>query len=248
MRTRRRRLVLIACALVVLLAGCEVDTTVSIRVHRDGSGVVEVRAVADAEAVKAAEVGGGKLEDRVRLGDLASAGWKVTPWARAADGSAQLVVRKRFQSPQEVAGIMREISGEAGPLRGVTVTRDQGLLSTHYEVQGALDLAQLHTGVADDPDVVAALTNQKVDVNALDQSLLAQIRDSLSVTVDVSVPGHHSHIVGSQGRTTPITASASVLDTRRLTFLGAAIVLVVAAVLVLVWPGRRRRRRSPTSS
>jgi hypothetical protein len=239
-----KRFCLVACSLLVLLAGCKVDTTVSIRVHRDGSGVVEVRAVVDAEAVRAAETGGGKLEDRVRLGDLAAGGWKVRPWLRAADGSAQIVLRKRFQSPEQVAGIVQEISGRVGPLRGFTVTRDQGLLSTHYEVRGSLDLAQLQTGVADDPDVVAALTNQKVDVAALDQSLLAQIRDSLSVTFDVSVPGRRTQIVGAQGKATPIDTSASVLDTRRLGFLAAAMVLVIAAVLVLLWPGRRRRRRA----
>jgi hypothetical protein len=244
MRTSRRRLVLVACALLVLLAGCKVDTTVSITVRRDGSGVVAVRAVLDAEAVKAVETGGGKVEDRVRLGDLTAAGWKASPWVHAADGSAQIVLRKPFQSPQQIAGIMQEVSGSSGPLRDMTAVRDQGLLSTHYEVHGSVDLATLKTGVADDPDVVAALTNQKVDINALDQSLLAQIRDSLSVTVDVHLPGRQTKVVGVGGKTRPIEASTSVLDTRRLVFILVAIILLVAAVLVLFWPARRSRARA----
>src|SRR5438105_12656811 len=100
-----KRVLLIALAFLLLLAGCKVDTTVSIKVHKDGSGVVTVTAVLDPDAVKAAEAGGGKLEDRVRLGDLTKARWTVTPWARSADGSAQIVLSKPFRSPAEVAGI-----------------------------------------------------------------------------------------------------------------------------------------------
>ena len=98
----------------------------SIKVRDDGSGVVTVMAVLDPDAVRAAEAGGGKLEDRVRLADLTKAGWTVQPWARAADGSAQIVLSKRFTSPDQVAGIMREVSGTTGPLRDVSVTRDRG--------------------------------------------------------------------------------------------------------------------------
>jgi hypothetical protein len=216
---------------------------VSIRVHPDGSGVVSVTAVLDPEAVQAVEAGGGKHEDRVRLADLASSGWTIGSWARAADGSAQIVLRKRFQSPDEVAAIMREISGATGPLRDVTVVRDHGLLSTHYAVKGSLDLAQLQTGIAADPDVVAQLTNQKVDVNAVDRSLLAQIRDSLGVTVAVELPGHTSKVVGTAGKATPIDESSSVLDTKRILLVLGAIALIVGAVVVLLWPGRRSRAR-----
>jgi len=237
-----KRLSILVCVLVALLAGCKVDTTVSIRVHRDGSGVVTVTAVLDGEAVKAAETGGGKLEDRVRVGDLDRAGWTVK-WVHAADGSAQIVLRKPFQAPDQVAGIMREVSGTTGPLRAVTLTRDRGPLSTSYDVKGTLDLARLQTGVAADPDVVASLTNQQVDLHALDQSLVAQIKDSLGVTVDVRLPGGRTEVVGTAGRSTPIDASTSVLDTNRIGLILVAVVLVVAAFLVLLWPGPRSRAR-----
>jgi hypothetical protein len=238
-----KRLSLLVCTLLLVLVGCKVDTTVSVRVQRDGSGVVTVTAALDSEAVKAAETGGGKLEDRVRLGDLGRAGWTVK-WTHAPDGSARLVLGKPFRSPTEVAGIMREVSGTAGPLRNVTVTRDQGLLSTQYEIKGSLDLAQLDTGVAADPDVVAALTNQKVDLKALDQSLLAQVRDSLHLSMTEHLPGRDTKVVGTVGKTTSLETSTSVLDTKRVGLILGAVVLVVLAVLVLWWP----RRRSQTSA
>ena len=214
----------------------------SIKVKDDGSGVVTVTAVLDPDAVSAAETGGGKLEDRVRLGDLGKAGWTVQPWARAADGSAQIVLSKPFDSPEQVAGIMQEVSGKVGPLRDVTLTRDHGLLSTNYSVDGTIDLAQLQTGLTTDPDVVAALSNQQVDVNAIDQSLLAEIRDSFGLKVEVELPGGKKTVAGVAGKRTPIDASSSVLDTKRVVLIVVAVVLVALAVLVLMWPGRRARR------
>ena len=216
----------------------------SIKVHDDGSGVVTVTAVLDPDAVKAAETGGGKLEDRVRLTDLTKAGWTVQPWARAADGSAQIVLSKPFDSPAQVAGIVEEVSGKVGPLRDVSVTRDHGLLATNYDVNGTVDLAQLQTGITTDPEVVAALTNQRIDVNAIDQSLLAAVRDSFGLTVEVELPGGTKTFTGIAGKSTPIDASTSVRDTRRIVLIVVALVLVALAVVVMLWPGRRRPRRT----
>ena len=237
-----KRLLIVACALALLLAGCKVDATVTIKVNKDGSGTVTVTAVLDADAVKAAESGGGKLEERVRLADLTKAGWTVKPWARASDGSAQIELSKPFRSPSEVAGIVGELSGKVGPLRDVTVTRDQGAFSTTYSAKGTIDLANLQTGLTTDPDVVAALSNQQVDVNAIDQSLLAEIRDSFGLKVNVELPGRTTTVSGVNGKATAIDASTSVLDTKRVVLLVVAGALVALAILVLLWPGRRRRR------
>ena len=98
----RCRPVLAALLLAVLFAGCKVDTTVNVVVKENGSGEVRVRAVLDAAAVAAAESNGGKLDDRVRLGDLTSAGWKVASWARALDGTATLLLVKPFVNVSHV--------------------------------------------------------------------------------------------------------------------------------------------------
>jgi hypothetical protein len=242
------RLVFVALAVCLLATACKVDTTVSIDVHKDGSGVVTVTAVLDPDAVKATEAGGGKLEDRVRLADLPKAGWTVQPWNRAADGSAQLVLSKPFHSTAEVAGILREVSGTTGPLRDVSVTRDAGLFSTTYSASGTVDLQKLQTGLTTDPAVVAALSNQQVDVNAIDQALLADIRDAFGLKVQVSLPGGTTTINGTSGKTTAIDASTSVLDSKRVVLVVVAVVLVALALVVLLWPGRRRRRRGRGSA
>jgi hypothetical protein len=236
------RLVLVALVVALVAVACKVDTTVSIKVHEDGSGVVTVTTVLDPDAVKAAEAGGGKLEDRVRLGDLTKTGWTVRPWVRATDGSAQIVLSKPFSSPSQVAGIMRDISGTTGPLRDVTVTRDRGLFSTSYSARGTLDLQTLQTGLTTDPDVVSSLSNQQVDVNAIDQSLLAEIRDAFGLQLAVDLPGRTTTVQGVSGKTTEVDTSSSVLDTQRVVLVVVALVLVALAVLVMLWPGRRRAR------
>ncbi len=238
-----KRLVLLLVALVVVLAGCKVDTTVTVDVHDDGSGVVTVDIRLDPAAVQAVETTDTKLRDQVRLGDLATSGWTVGKWQRTDDGAASLTLSKKFTSPDQVAGIMGEISGVNGPLRDVQASRDRGLLSTNYDVSGAIDLAAIQTGIAADPDLTGSLTNQHVDLGALDQSLLQQIHDALSVTVVVNQPNGSTTVHGVNGQRVAIHASSSVRDNRRILLILAAVVLLILAVAVY-FGGRHSRRRA----
>jgi len=241
-----KKLSVLLVALVALLAGCKVDTAVTIDVHDDGSGTVTVRATLDPEAVRAAEAGGAKLEDRVRLSDLSAAGWTVSQWVRSDAGSAQVELTKPFTSPNQVAAIVNEVSGPNGPVRDVTAQREPGAVSTGYDVTGAIDLAAMGTGVIADQDLVNALTKAQVDVGAIDQALLAELRDAVSVSVVVKLPdGSTTTIAGQPGARVPIGVSGSVLNTRRLTLLAVAVVFVVLAIVVLTIGRRRRRARAP---
>ena len=123
----------------------------------------------------------------------------MQPWARAADGSAQLVFSKPFDSPAQATAIIKELNGTVGPLRDVTVTRDAGSFSTSYATKGTLDLKDLDTGLTTDPDVVGSLLGQSVDAGAVDQSLLADLRDSFGLTVKVEQPGGTTVVAGRTG-------------------------------------------------
>jgi hypothetical protein len=213
--------------------------------HDDGSGTVSVAVALDPTAVQAAEAGGGKLEDRVRLGDLGTAGWTVSPWARAKDGSATLTLTKPFSTPQEVAGILDEVSGTVGPLKRIHATRDHGLISTRYGLTGSVDLSKLQTGIAADPDLVKNLTGQQIDVSALDASLTQQLQDALKIRVVAKLPGGTTTVVGRSGKTTAVDAKSSVLDTRRIVLLAVAAILLAAVGVLLFGGWRRRRVRRP---
>src|SRR3979411_521203 len=158
-----RRLLVVGVAARLLPPGCKGARPLTIDVHDNGGGSVRIRVALDADAVQNAQAGGGKLEDRVRLGHAQPAGGTVSPGRRAPDGSATVSLRKDFANAGELAGVVAELSGKDGPLRGVTLERSGGPLSTDYKVKGEADLSRLTAGVANDPDVVAQLTGPSVD-------------------------------------------------------------------------------------
>jgi hypothetical protein len=235
-------------ALVALLAGlvsaCSVDTTVEVVVREDGSGVVRVEVVADAEAVRAVEAGGATIDAAVRLTDLEDGGWRVGTWERAEDGSASLLLTHPFDNVAEVAGIFEQASGAGGPLHDVQASRERGLLATEYTVRGEADLANVETGVAGDQELVESLAAQGVDVTVIDQQLLASLQSSFSLELVVKLPGEQPvTITATPGEVTPIDVSASVRDTQRVIFLIAAAGFALLAVVMWIRGGRRRRRR-----
>jgi hypothetical protein len=235
MSGRRWRLLVPAVTVALLLAGCRVDTTLTIDVDQDGSGVVRVRTTLDADAVHQAEANGGKLEDRIRVADLAAAGWTASAWTRRPDGSATIVVRKPFASADALHDVIAELSGPKGPVQDVTLQRDSGLLTTSFDVQGIVDLAQATSGVLDDPEVVGRLTAESVDLTALDQRLTQQLRDSLHLRVVVRFPDGSTKIVRAPaGERTEIDASSSDLDATRAGLLATAVLLAALAIVVLV--------------
>jgi len=233
---------LVALALLLVLTACSVDATVTVKVRDDGSGDVTAVVTADAEAVQAAEVGGGKLEDRVRLSDLPAAGWTVEPWVRNPDGSATLTLRKPFTSVDEIPGILHELNGDHGPLQSSAFTRTRSFFSTKYTATGAIDLGAIGTGIADDPELVQQLQAQGIDVAGIDAQLLDQLQRALSVRLVVELPGHEPvTFEPAAGATASVDVSSSVQDTRRVTLVAIAGGLLVLAMVVALWPRRRKR-------
>jgi hypothetical protein len=241
----RRLLVVVVAG--VLLAGCKVDTTLTIDVHEDGSGSVRVRVALDAEAVQNAQAGGGMLEDRVRLGDLQAAGWTVTPWRRAPDGSATVSLRKNFGNAGDLAGVVAELSGKNGPLPRVALERNRGFLSTEYKITGDADLSRLTAGIADDPEVLAQLTDQRVDLAQIDQRLAQQINDAFRLRIRFVFPGGDvTEVQPEPGEKVSLATSTSQFDTTRALLLAGGVVLGALGVVLFVHGElRRRRQRRP---
>src|SRR6202035_4845021 len=136
-------------------------------------------------AVQAAQAGGSTLQQRVRVADLHTAGWAVSPWVPTKTGGATLTVTKHFTSPDQVAGIARELSGPTGPLRTLTATRDTTALGLGHRAafHVVVDLAAAQPGVTTDQQLVTRLAGQHVDVNPITLQLVDQLRHSFSVQV-----------------------------------------------------------------
>ena len=231
--------------LVLALSACQVDATVTVRMRDDGSGVVAVRVVLDPAAVRAAEVANGELEQRVRLADLPAAGWAVLPWKRDALGGATLTVSKEFSSPQEVAGIVREINGADGPLSGFTATRQASTFTTRWKVNGTVDLRAPKLGVTTDQQLVANLTAERVDIPQIETRLTSQLQH-LRVRLVADLPdGVRREVSATLGRNAVLHETSARTDVNRLVMLVGGLALAALAVLLLAvgeLRGRRRRR------
>jgi hypothetical protein len=196
----------------------------------------------DADAVQAAEAGGGTLEQRVPVSDLNAAGWNVGEWERADDGSAQLTVSHPFAEPDEVSGIVEQISGPDGPLR-LALTRDESFYAKKFELTGVADLTQ-PAGVTADQELVDRLVADGVDVGALDQRLLAELGESFLLTVAARLPGAgNEEWEVPPGERVAIDASSTSLPVLKGFLLIAGVGLAVLAVLLLVVGEMRLRRR-----
>ncbi len=235
---------LLGCAvLVAALAGCAVDATVTVSIRPDGSGQVSATVVADAAAVRVAEAGGGTLEERIRLTDLAAAGWTVSPWDRRPDGAAAVTVAKPFSDVDQVAGILDEISGPSGPLREASVRRSSSFFGVTDRVGIAVDLGGATTGISQDPALVDRIGAEGVDVGSIDAQLLDALRSSLTVTLVVELPGGtRRSVTVAPGATGRLDVAATDRDLVRIGLLAAAAVLVVVAAALRFGPRRRRRR------
>ena len=177
---------------------------------------------------------------------ISPGGMDDPPWARATDGSAQITFTKPFSSPRgdrDRAGAQRH----CGP-----APRCHGAARRGHVLHHLLDDRHPRSaGPADRPDRRpgrrGSLLAQSVDAGAVDQSLLADLRDSFGLTVKVELPGGTTVTKGTAGQATTVDASTSVLDTTKVILVTVAVALVVLAIVVLLWPRRRRRRRATRS-
>ncbi len=235
---------MLGVVLLVVLAGCRVDTSVTVHVDNDGSGQVVARAVLDADAVKAAELGGVKLEESVRLADLTSAGWKSSGWKRRTNGTAALTLSKAFGRPEDAGAVVAELNGPDGPLRAVKVTRATSTFSTDWSFSGVADLKDLKTGIQDDGELVARLSAERVDVAALDLRLLGQTADALRLHVNADLPHASPKVFPVRpGKTVLMNTSSSETAMGRMLMLVIGIAVLVVAVLLFIAGELRSRRR-----
>jgi hypothetical protein len=243
--TRRGSWSALVAVLVLILAGCSARATLTVTLRGNGSGTLALRVVLDPEAVRAADGDGTPLANRVRLTDLHQAGWSVSRWRTAKDGSASIVVTRPFQAPGDVAVLARQLSGPTGPLPSLRAARDPAWLGAAHRltVHGVVNLHDAQPGVANDADLVRNLTGQHVDLAGIETELGGQLRTGVSLRVVVVVPGRRQVVTARAGGSAPIGVSGTSLDLPRIGFAAAALLLVLVAGVVWRRSGRRRTRR-----
>lgn len=176
----RRLLALVVAALA--LTACKVDTTVDVTVNADGTGVVTLTAVADADVLAQAP---GLAED-LRFDDAIAAGWVLTPPAATDTGGLEVVLTHEFATVEEATALLQSINGASGPLHDVVLTRavtDDDIttaLAGTLRVDGGIDAFA-------DPDVLAAIGGSPYADNIAATAL--RPTDVVTFTFTADLPG-----------------------------------------------------------
>lgn len=178
----RRWAVAVAAAATLLLTGCRVDVDLTVEVAPDGTGTIELTAVADAAIVEQAP---GLAED-LRFDDAEAAGWQVTGPTVLDDGGLQVVLSQDFGSLEEATALLQSINGPAGPLQDVGLARsatdsDATVLTGSLRVDGGLASFA-------DPEVLALLGGATPYASAIAEAGLAPA-DAIGIDVAVDMPG-----------------------------------------------------------
>jgi hypothetical protein len=228
--------------LLVVLGGCRVDATVEARVH-EGGGTVTARFVLDREAVA---ILGGAVGEGAQTSDLIQVGWEMSPVRQTGDGGAEVKVSKDFHRPQDLAVVIGELAGPAGPLREFRLERRRSLTRGTYRLRGTVDLgagAEAATGFGNVPELKARLHDAGVDPGRVEELLAGRAAEGLNVRLVVDLPGRSQTFDVRPGAPQTVDVSSSVSDRKRPVLLAVAVLsgLIVAVRL-------RQGRRSGAQS
>ncbi|MGH1504812.1 MAG: HAD family hydrolase [Acidimicrobiales bacterium] len=263
-RATTSRLRLVVCVLVLFVASaCQAATEVNVEVNEDGSGVVDVQVILDAETAD------GVLDLDAATGlpllDLSEAGWTVEPPA-TVDGMTTIGASKPFGTPEQFAEIMAELSGDAPLFSDFELLRTKSFARVDYQVEGQITPSGLEA--LGDEALTAALDRSLTDLTAD----LGGSASDLQIGLTVVLPGNPDSEVEPTGQplvdlddgvgarfttdlaadtATPVLVASSSRGVAALVWRGVAIVAGVLAILVafghllrLLRPERRRRRKT----
>lgn len=238
-----------ALAFAFLLVGCRTDAKVELNLHRDGSGEVNVTVTLDEQALEAAEVGGKKIEDTVVLDDLKDSGWKVGDWQRSSDGGASVTASIAFENPGDFAAVMKNLSGESGPLQDFRVSAKPGWLTSKNGVSGTIDFRKPQSGLADDEKTISALgaAYEDFEPDAVDDELSSQL-ENLKIRVIAKVPGKTKSVTVSAGEEKSLRVTSTTVEVGNVAQLVLALILLGAAASVVIASERVRRKKKVRES
>lgn len=144
--TRRLAIVLVS---LLALSACRLDVTVDVAMEPDGTGVVSVVAVADAELVAHVP----DLVDDLRLDDAIANGWVIDGPTADADGSLTITLTHPFSGHVELANVLNSIGP---PLIDMGAARTTDGDQTTNAIRGTLVLSNGFRSFAD-ADLIEAV-------------------------------------------------------------------------------------------
>lgn len=246
----------------MLLAGCRVDTRVSVVERGGGSGSLAVTVTLDRAAVQA--LGGqSALARQLSYADLESAGWAVAGPHAAAGGGESVTVSHGFSGGAQLSRLMSDVAGSAPgpkPFR-MSVSSGGGFFTNRNTIRGALDL-RCGLQCFGDPGLQAALGGSLgVSPQPLEQAAGETAAQAFRFSLALRLPGRPGSVTGSPsvardgtltwsaplGQSTLVGAVSESVDWGHVVLASvlAALVILAGGFGGLRWRRRRRRATLP---
>lgn len=229
---------------LVALTGCQMQVAVDVVVDDGGGGVVTVGVGLDEAALARA----GNLDQVLRVDDLRSGGWTVTPATAEPDGTTWVRASKPFADPAQFAVVMDEITGPAGIFKDFELRRDAGTFGTTSQVTGTVDLTQGPAAFSD-PALTESLGGDPFGgtLTSIEQAEGRTAADMVGFTVRVDVPGASEPTVYTPSFHDPAPTAVDVEGTQKSwlsqVWIWGLVVLVVVIGLFVLRSGFTRLRR-----
>jgi hypothetical protein len=178
-----RRLLLAAAALF-LFGGCQAAVRVGVDANDQGGGRVVAVVTLDKDAQKVV----GDLKQKLRVGDLVKAGWKIDGPKQVGD-KVEITAAKKFTSAAGAARAVRELDGGSGLFSSFRVSQHRSLLRTTTEFHGTVDLRK-GIDAFSDPALEQELGSPLgATPDEFSQRIGEQLQKALPITVGVLLPG-----------------------------------------------------------
>lgn len=181
---------LLLVLLAVLCASCRVDIGVDVTMNDDGSGIITITGVADADVVRLSP----NIGTDLRFDDVIEAGWLVNGPAPTENGGIQVILTHTFQNPAEATQLLASIGGDDGPFVGITLDRRVVAKTTTFTLNGTLQL----TGGLEafsDTDLTDAVGATPFATQIAGSGL--QPSDAVGISFSTTLPGTINNTTGT---------------------------------------------------
>jgi hypothetical protein len=241
---------------LVLAAGCHVQTTVSVEATSASTGTVTVTVALDRAAVQA--LGGqAALASQLSTSDLTAEGWVVEGPTPGPGSQTVISARHSFSSAQEANALVADVAGSGSvakrPFR-FTLDHHHDFWHTYTTLSGAVDLrcqlncfgdaglrSALGISTGEDP---SALGSPPAKVFSF--TFEGRLPGALRTSNGTAETGGLVRWSPTLGQATELSAESESLNTGSVVLvavLGGIGVALVVALLIWWWVRRRRRHR-----
>lgn len=187
MALRKIRLLFLSIGIAFIAAACNIQLQVAIDIQEDGAGKVTAGVGLDALA-QDQEVFV-DLESILRTSDLSSSGWDFEVVGKSADGYMWYEASKDFLSPEDIQGILDELTSSPDVFTGWKLSIESTQGKRIYGIAGEVDLREGFS-IFTDTELSTLLEEPPLGISLerLEADLGQKPEDAVTMQVTVNLP------------------------------------------------------------